>query len=151
MPDQGVTVPGITQATVNTLIAAAVPSPATSAPPGVTDASAQGNILRYAMENHTHASKARKARQAVSTSTYTWTFPTAFSAGVVPVCNAIAETAPGSTELINVQIDGPPTNTQCTFRITRYQQSVASLLGLTVLSLNSTPASITLAMLALEP
>ncbi|HEX7933237.1 MAG TPA: hypothetical protein VF573_09200 [Paraburkholderia sp.] len=139
---------------VNQMVAdvtALIPQPATSAPPAVADSGAQGGIARYAMENHTHASKIRKSRIAVSAATYTWTYPTPFGAGVVPICNGIAETAPSATDLINIQIDGAPTNTQCTFRITRYQQSVVSLIGLTTLSLNGVPASVNLHLSAMEP
>lgn len=130
-----------------------VPLPATSAPPGVTDSGAQGNITRYAMENHTHASKARKGVASIGSNvgTYTWTYPTPFGAGVVPVCNGIAQTASGVTDLVNVQIDGTPTNTQCTFRITRYSQSFLSILGLNVLTFNSASLAITMHMVALEP
>jgi len=128
------------------------PQPAQAAPPGVTDTGAQGTINRYAMENHTHASKARKAIAPVTNSTtYTWTYPTAFGAGVVPICNGIAQTAAGVTDLINVQIQGVPTNTQCTFVITRYQQSLASLLGLTILSLNTGGFTGNLHLIAFEP
>jgi hypothetical protein len=132
---------------------AAVPQPATSAPPGVADSGSQGSVTRYAMENHTHASKARKASAAVASNvgTYTWTYPTPFGAGVVPICNAIAQTASGVTDLVNIQIDGAPTNTQCTFRITRYSQSFLSILGLNVLTFNSASLAISLHMLALEP
>lgn len=144
----------VSQSSVDTAVAgvtALIPQPATSAPPAVADSGAQGNVARYAMENHTHASKIRKSHVAVSTATYTWTYPTAFGAGVVLVCNGIAETTAAATDLINVQIDGAPTNTQCTFRITRYQQSVVALIGLTILSLNGTPASVNLHLSAMEP
>lgn len=142
--------PPVSVAEVQSMLDAQVPQPATAVPPGVADAGVKGTSPRFALSDHTHASKTRKAIVAVSTATYTWTYPVAFGAGVVPICNAIAQTAPGATDLINVQIDGVPTNTQCTFRITRYQQSVAALLGLTVLSLNGAPASVNLHMTAFE-
>lgn len=131
----------------------AVPDPATNMPPGVSDTGSIGNVPRYALENHTHASKARKGAAAVASNalTYTWTYPTAFGAGVVPICNGIAQTASGVTDLVNVQIEGTPTNTQCTFRIARYSRSFLSLLGLDVLTFNSASLPITLHMLALEP
>ncbi len=130
-----------------------VPQPATSAPPGVSDTGALGNDMKYALANHTHASKARKASAAVSSNagTYTWVYPTAFGAGVVPICNGIAQTAAGVTDLVNVQIEGTPTNTQCVFRIARYSRSFLSILGLDVLSFNSASLAITLHMTALEP
>lgn len=130
-----------------------IPQPANAMPPGVADAGSKGTDLRYALADHTHAGKARKSLAAVQSSvgTYTWTYPVAFGAGVVPICNAIAQTATGVSDLINVQIDGAPTNTQCVFRITRYSQSFLSLLGINILGLNVAAIPITLHMLALEP
>jgi hypothetical protein len=128
--------------------------PATSAPPGVSDASNKGTLGQlFALGDHTHASKARKEIKAISaTGLYTWTFPTAFGAGVVPVCNSIAICPSGTTDLINVQQEGDATNTQVVFRVTRYQQSAVALIGLTILSVNGAlPANIKLSMLALEP
>lgn len=130
-----------------------VPQPATTMPPGVADNGALGNSAKYALENHTHASRARKEIKSVSTSgLFTWTFPTAFGVGSVPICNAMAICPSGTTDVVNVQQEGDATNTQVTFRVTRYQQSVASLLGLTILSVNAgIPANTKLALLALEP
>lgn len=126
------------------------PDPATSAPPSVNDAGAQGNILRYAMENHTHASKVRKWAQAIAVANYTWTYPTPFGAGVVPIVSAIAQVAPGNTDLYNVQLIGAPTNVSCQFQINRISAGLLALL-LGALSINPTPGSITLHMVALEP
>lgn len=130
-----------------------VPQPATSMPPGVSDTGAVGTSQRYALENHTHASKARKGIAAVASNvgTYTWVYPTAFGTGIVPICNAIAQTASGVTDLVNIQIDGAPTNTQCVFRITRYTRSFLSLLGIDVLGFNSGALAISLHMTAFEP
>jgi len=129
------------------------PTPATMMPPGVADSGALGTDLSYALANHTHASKARKgiASMGSTVGTYTWVYPTAFGVGVVPICNGIAQTAVGVTDLVNIQIEGAPTNTQCTFRVTRYSRSFLSLLGLDVLTFNSASIPITLHMLALEP
>jgi hypothetical protein len=137
-----------------TPVQASIPTMATAAPPGVTDSSTAGvTSNQFAGPTHTHASKARKEIKAISaTGLYTWTFPTAFGSGVVPICNAIAICPSGTTDLINVQQEGDATNTQVTFRVTRYQQSVVALISLTVLSVNaSLPANIKLSMLALEP
>lgn len=133
--------------------AADLPQPATSMPPGVSDSGAIGTSMKYALENHTHASKARKSLVSIGSNvgTYTWTYPTAFGSGVAPICSAIAQTASGITDLVNIQIDGTPTNTQCVFRITRYSQSFLSLLGINILGFNSASIPITLHMLALEP
>lgn len=112
-----------------------VPKPATSAPPAVADAGAQGNVTRYAMENHTHASKARRDRkQSDAAGLITWVFDPPFDVGVVPRINAIAETATGITDVVNVQVEGVPTNAQCQLRVTRTKRSFLSLLGLDVLS-----------------
>lgn len=129
------------------------PLPATAMPPGVADSGDKGTDLRYALADHTHASKARKSIAAMSSNvgTYTWVYPLAFAAGVVPICNGIAQTAAGVTDLINVQIEGAPTNTQCVFRVTRYSQSFLSLLGVNVLGLNGAALPISLHMTALEP
>jgi len=144
---------GLSAQTISNMIAAAVPQPASTVPPGVKDSGEVGVAAPYARGDHTHASKARKEIKAVSaTGLYTWTFPVAFANGVVPICNAIAICPSGTTDLINVQQEGDATATQVTFRITRYQQSVVALLSLTILSVNaSLPANVKLSMLALEP
>lgn len=128
------------------------PQPAQSAPPGVSDTGSAGNVMRYALENHTHASKARKQiiTMGSAASTYTWTYPTAFGSGTVPVVSAIVQVASGTTDLFNVQIVGTPTNTQCTFQINRVSAGLLSLL-LGALSINPTPVAATLHMIALEP
>lgn len=72
--------------------------------------------------------------QTDATGAYTWTFPTPYAAGSVPVIEIVAEGAVGSTDVVNVQTSGPPSNTQVTVRVTRTVQSVVSLLGLTILS-----------------
>lgn len=140
--------PGMSQAAVQALI----PQPATSAPPAVADAGAQGGQPRYAREDHTHASKARKQIVTMGTAanTYTWIYPTAFANGVVPIVNAIVQVPNGNTDLFNVQIMGTPSNTQCTFQINRVSAGLLSLL-LGALSINPTAVAATLHMLALEP
>lgn len=147
--------PGMSQAQTDQMITQAVsaltiPPPAQAAPPSVNDAGAQGNIARYAMENHTHASKVRKWSQSISAATFTWTYPTPFGVGVVPIISAIAQVAPGNTDLFNVQVLGAPTNTSCQFQINRVSAGLLALL-LGALSVNPTPATITLHMVALEP
>lgn len=132
--------------------ASAIPQPATTMPPGVSDSGALGASQRYALADHTHASKARKqiVTMGSAASTYTWTYPTAFGAGVVPVVSAIVQVAAGNQDLFNVQIVGTPTNTQCTFQINRVSAGLLSLL-LGALSINPTPVAATLHMIALEP
>ncbi len=130
-----------------------MPTPATSAPPSVADASAKGTQdTVYALANHTHASKARKARMtSAADGSLTWTFNPPFTAGVTPIISAIAETATGVTDVVNVQIEGTPTATSANLRVTRTVRSVASLLGLTILSVPSSPGATVVHAIALEP
>lgn len=129
-----------------------VPAPASAPPPAVAVASGAGIVsMVYAREDHTHASKVRRQIVALpAASTYTWVYPTAFAGGVVPMVSAIAQVAPGTADLFNVQVVGAPTNTQCVFQINRVSSGLLALL-LGALSLNPTPAAITLHMVALEP
>ncbi len=129
-----------------------VPQPATSMPPGVSDNGTKGDSLRYALENHTHASKARKQRvtMASAATTYTWVYPTPFDTGVVPIVSGIVQVPNGNSDLFNVQVMGTPTNTQCTFQINRVSAGLLSLL-LGALSINPTPIAATLHLIALEP
>lgn len=129
-----------------------VPLPSTANPPAVSDNGTVGTDLRYALANHTHASKARKERptMASAASTYTWVYPAPFPAGVVPICNGIAQVPVGNTDLFNVQVMGTPTNTQCVFQITRVSSGLLGLL-LGALSVNPTPVALTLHLSALEP
>lgn len=129
-----------------------VPLPASSMPPGVNDSGSVGTASPYARSDHTHASKARKQILVMpsAASTYTWLYPTAFAAGVVPVVSGIVQVAPGNTDLFNVQIIGTPTATQCTFQINRVSAGLLGLL-LGALSINTTPIAATLHLIALEP
>jgi len=130
----------------------AIPQPATAMPPGVADNGLKGTDTRYALADHTHASKARKqlVTMGSASSTYTWTYPTAFGSGVVPVVSGIVQVPNGTTDLFNVQIVGTPNNTQCTFQINRVSAGLLSLL-LGALSINPTPIAATLHLIALEP
>lgn len=129
-----------------------IPQPATAMPPGVADSGAKGSSPLYALADHTHASKARKQTVTMGSpaTTYTWTYPTAFATGVVPVVNAIVQVPTGNTDLFNVQVMGSPTNTQCVFQINRVSSGLLSLLT-GALSINPSPIAATLHMLALEP
>lgn len=129
-----------------------IPKPATGLPSAVENLSAMGSATaQYALGDHTHASKARKSIVAIGAiSTYTWTYPVAFPAGTVPVCNGIAQVATGTTDLFNVQLIGTPTATQCVFQINRVSTGLLSLVA-GALSVNPTPAAITLHLIALEP
>lgn len=150
--------PGLGHAAVQGLIDEAVsglniPQPATSSPPGVSDSGSQGaTVNQYAKADHTHASKVRKERRTgVNTATFTWTYPTAFTNGAVPIVQAIVEDpANSASDSYNVQVVGTPTATSCQFRIIRYSTGLLALLT-GALSLNSTPGNINLHCLALEP
>lgn len=133
-------------------VQAIVPQPSNTAPPGVADNGALGTDMKYALANHTHASKARKARvQCNADGTLTWTYSTPFDVGVVPRVVAIAEAATGVTDVINVQVVDTPTNVSCKLLVNRTQRSVASLLGLTILSVPAQPGVTWVHAVALEP
>lgn len=140
--------PGVSLNQVQSLI----PQPSTSAPPGVADNGLKGTDTRYALADHTHASKARKEIKTMpsASATYTWVYPTAFASGVVPVVSGIVQVPNGTTDLFNVQIVGTPSNTQCMLQINRVSGGLLSLL-LGALSLNPTPIAATLHLIALEP
>jgi hypothetical protein len=131
-------------------VAATVPIPATSAPPGVNDLGTQGTMTNiYALANHTHASKARKGRLLVpTTNTLDVTFSPVFT--TTPICSVTAETTKGDTNVVNAQIDGTPTATGMTMRITRTAVTNASLLNLTILSV-PTPIATYAHYICLEP
>jgi len=134
MPDFGQP-PGVTQAQLAS-VQAGVPAPASTDPAPIAVIPTPGAQSPYARADHVHASKSRRSRlQTAVDGTLTWTYPTAFDVGVVPQIQALAETAVGVTDVINVQIEGTPTNVSCKIRVTRTQQSFASLLGITVLSI----------------
>lgn len=123
-------------------IYAAMPSPASAMPPAVADTGQAGAASPYARADHTHATNNRKGRiQTASDGTVTVTFSPAFDAGVVPRCNALVETGVGVTDVVNVQIEGTPTNTQVKFRVNRTQQSAVALLGLIILSVPASPGA----------
>lgn len=129
-----------------------VPLPASAMPPGVSDSGSVGTASPYARSDHTHASKARKEIKGGATAgVFTWVYPTPFSPGVVPVCQALAVCPAGTTALVNVQQEGDATNTQASFRVTVYQQSVVALIGLTILSTGAIPANVKISLIALEP
>jgi len=113
-----------------------IPTPSNTMPPSVADSGATGTMTTmYALANHTHASKARKDRVLIPASgALTVTFPTPFTTGTVPICAVVAEATLGDTNVVNAQIDGPTSATQLRIRITRTAITVATLLGLNILS-----------------
>lgn len=133
-------------------LANSIPKPATAMPPGVSDNGSKGTDPRYALADHTHASKARKqiTTMPAAASTYKWKYPTPFAADVVPIVSAIVQVGAGNTDLYNVQVMGVPTNIECTFQINRVSTGLLALLT-GALSINPTPVAATLHMVALEP
>ncbi len=108
--------------------------------------------MAYALADHTQASKARKARvQSGADGLITWAYSTPFADGVIPRVVAIAEAPAGVTDVINVQLVGTPTNTQCTLLVNRTNRTIASLLGLTILSVPSQPGVTWVHAVAIEP
>jgi hypothetical protein len=95
-----------------------VPTAATNPPPGVTPVGALGDVTtRFALENHTHRSSVQAARLQVAggVGRFTWTFPTPYDVGMVPVCTATVQTATNETQPYVVNMLGQPTNTSVTF------------------------------------
>lgn len=132
---------------------AEVPTAGVTPPTANADSPAVGDLdMRFARADHTHPSQARKAKLTTATDgTVTWTFSTPFDVGVVPVIVAVAETPSGNTDLVNVQIDGAPTNTSAKLRVNRANRTLASLLSLTILSLPSNPGATTIHAIAVTP
>lgn len=81
----------------------------------------------------------------------TWHYRSAFAAGVVPVITAVAVSAAGSADVINVQLDGQPTNTDAKFRVTRTLQSQVAPPGPTLLSVPGEPGPTLLHVTARAP
>ncbi len=143
----GVSYPPVSVSALN------IPTPAMAAPPSVADAGVTGgNQAQFARADHTHASKARKqiAVMPSASTTYTWTYPTPFTSGVTPVISAIVQVPAGTPDLFNVQVQGTPSNNQCTLQINRVSSGLLALLT-GALSINPTPVAATLHLIALEP
>lgn len=130
-----------------------IPTPGQTVPPSVADTGSAGSMpQQFAQANHTHASKARKARmQTAADGSVTWAFSPPFTAGVVPIVLAVAEAAAGVTDVINVQVVDTPSAASCKLLVNRTQRSAVALLGLTVLSLPASPGVTWVHAIALEP
>lgn len=131
---------------------AAIPTASTTLPPAVTDTGSTGTMTNvYALANHTHASKARKTiATTAADGSYTFSYSAAPFTNP-PICAAVAEVASGVTDVINVQIVGTPTTTSASFLVNRANRSVASLLGLTVLSIPASPGATKIHIICIEP
>lgn len=124
-------------------VQATIPTPGTGSPTAVVDSNtgSAGAAGMYAPFMHTHPSKARKGRVLVPATGFTdVTFSAAFTTGS-PLCSVTAETTSGDTNVVNAQIDGQPTMTGMRIRITRTAITVASLLGLSILSVPTQQAT----------
>lgn len=78
-----------------------------------------------------------------STGLYTWTYPVAFGVGVVPIIECVAEGPdPQAGVTVNAQVEGTPTNTAAKIRVTRTASTVVALIGLTILSISTSIATV---------
>lgn len=78
-----------------------------------------------------------------STGLYTWTYPVAYGAGVVPVIECCCEGPdPQGGVTVNAQVEGTPTNTSCKIRVTRVASTVVALIGLTILAVSASSATV---------
>lgn len=78
------------------------------------------------------------------TGLYAWTFPAGcLHSGNIPFFTAVAEgPTPQGGVTINPQVEGVPTATTVSFRVTKVSATTVALLGLTILSVNSPSASV---------
>lgn len=131
-PSAGVDVSALATKAEVAGMAATIPAPSSSVPPGVADSGTIGSTTGvYALANHTHASKARKGRvTTLADGTRTIALTPAFSA--VPICVVVAEATAGETNIVNAQLDGPPTTSQLQVRVNRSAAQLVGLLGLTI-------------------
>lgn len=116
----------------------AIPLPADTNPPAVADTSAKGGMVRYAREDHTHASTlvSRRVQLTLNNGVGTWVFPIPYAQGVIPTVDVSAETPRNATYLNTASvIENSTTNTQVEVRIVRVSQTttlpavLTSLLG----------------------
>lgn len=116
-------------------LAVNMPTASTTPPPCIGDTSSAGTAGTplYAPYNHTHCSRVQRGRSLVpAAGTLDITFSPAYVSQ--PVCNVTAEATKGDTNVVNAQFDGTPSLTGATIRINRTAITVASLLGLNILS-----------------
>jgi hypothetical protein len=131
------------------VIAQAVATYLTAHPPAsgkdATDAQVAASVSAYLQAHPPAAGKDAEApRRAVLTyagTDYTWTYPSSFATGVVPIIEALAVAPAASTALFNVQLVGDPTNVSCKLRVNSIPAASVSLLGLINLNLFQQAAS----------
>lgn len=61
---------------------------------------------------------------------YTWTYPTAYGSGVVPIVTPTVVKPSGNTASYNVQLYGDPTNASCTIEVLVVPNTITGILGL---------------------
>jgi hypothetical protein len=115
---------------------AAMPQPATGAPPAVQVDSSKGTMPRFALEDHTHESRLQARRIQVTPDAngrYVYTFPRTY-VGIIPIVNVTAETPTGVTYRNDSSIlEGATTASQTTIIVNRVAQSqTVSVLGATL-------------------
>lgn len=81
--------------------------------------------------------------QTDSSGLYVWTFPAGCQhSGNIPYFNAIAEgPTPQAGTTVNPQVEGVPTATTVSFRVTRVSATTVALIGLTILSVQAASAT----------
>jgi hypothetical protein len=129
-----------------------LPSASTTIPPCIADNGSAGTAgtMLFAPFNHTHCSKVRRTIvTSAADGSYTWTFSPVFNNP--PVCAATAEVAAGVTDVVNVQIVGTPTTTTAQFLVNRTNRSVVALIGLTILSVPTSPGATRIHLACIEP
>lgn len=124
-----------------------MPVAASTDPAPIAPTPVVGVTQPYARADHVHPSRTRRGRvPTAADGTLTWVYPIPFDTGIIPQIQAIVETAVGVADVLNVQIEGTPTNVSAKLRVTRTNQSVVALIGLTILSI---PSSVGVQMLHL--
>lgn len=108
-----------------------------------------------ALGNRIAVLEALTPRRAIITyagADFTWTYPTAFPAGTVPVISAVVVGRTTDNGLLNCQIVGDPTNTSCRVRVNNVANSSVSLLGIVNLNLFSqAPSGVKVHLVAYLP
>ena len=133
MPYAVDTPPAVIQV-VRDAVAAAMPKPATSMPPGVgVDGATGTDTTQYALANHTHATSVQRFRMSLSATgtAARWTFAKPYDPGVVPVVNCTPQITSGGAPAAVANIVGSPTNTYVDVAVFNAQPTVG-VLGISV-------------------
>ncbi len=121
---------GVTADQVAAQIAAALPQPASTAPPAVALNSLPGTAgasAGFARADHTHQSRLQARRIQVTPDAngrYVYAFPLPYDTGIVPIISVTAETPTGATYRNDATLlEGSTSNTQTTIIVTRLAMS----------------------------